>query len=156
MGLFTKRTTDKEWLEMVAPLCQQFTELNSETGNIFLASSTDVSPVFKHLDNLRSVAQQIKRLPTPDSSAAARAKGDYDSILSAVIEIKDIEARRKNFLIASKQSGQVDVKSLMKTNASGDKEHKLQDMVSEKGWRITEYLNDYFEDGDEPDGLLGW
>jgi hypothetical protein len=44
----------------------------------------------------------------------------------------------------------------MKTNASGDKEHKLQDMVSEKGWRITEYLNDYFEDGDEPDGLLGW
>ena len=84
------------------------------------------------------------------------AKGDYDSILSAVIEIKDIEARRKNFLIASKQSGQVDAKSLMKTNASGDKEHKLQDMVSEKGWRITEYLNDYFEDGDEPDGLLGW
>ena len=154
MGLFTKRTTDKEWLEMVAPFCLQFRELNSEFSGIFLNSSTDIIPMSRHLDKLRSVANQIKRLPTPKSHAADQAKGDYDAILSAVIKLKDFEAQNKVFVNVGRQTNHVNINDLNKIENQQRQRDGLQDMISVKAMEISQYLNDHFEDGDVPFGLL--
>lgn len=154
MGLFTKRTTDKEWLEMVAPFCSQFRELNSEFSGIFLNSSTDIIPMSRHLDKLRSVANQIKRLPTPKSRAGERAKGDYDAILSAAIKLKDFEAQNKVLVNVGRQTNHVNINDLNKISNQQKQRDQLQEMISIKGMEISRYLKDYFEDGNVPFGLL--
>ena len=110
----------------------------------------------RHIDKLRSVANQIKRLPTPKSRAADQAKVDYDAILSAVIQLKHLAAQNKVFFKVVEQTNHVKANDVHKNYKQNRQRDELQDMIAVKGMEITQYLNDYFEYGDEPHGLLGW
>ena len=72
------------------------------------------------------------------------------------MKLKDLKAQNKVFVNVGRQTNHVNINDLNKIENQQRQRDGLQDMISVKGIEISQYLNDYFEDGDEPDGLLGW
>lgn len=100
MGLFSKRTTDDEWIQEVIPLAKLVSKQWIALSHAYLALSRpggDIRSFSQEIAKQRSMAETIKRLPSPASSEASRIKSDYDSVLKDKIELDE---RRAEFALA--------------------------------------------------------
>ena len=132
MGFFSKRTTENQWLTEFSPLVKQYSELKEQTLDILDSLSTEISPMSQHLPKVKSLAQQIKRLPAPASSAAARAKSGYDSWLEAVIDDFQVSAQVKVFVNMHRQQSKTNLRLLQPSSLTSSELNKAEKMGDEK------------------------
>ena len=156
MGLFGKRTTESEWLREFSPAVNQCSKLKSEASDVLLTLSTDISPMSLQLDKLRLVAQQIKRLPSPTSSVAARAKRGYDSMLNAEIDKLQVQAQMMVYVNGHRQQSVINLRERRPSSLTSGELNRAEKMAAEKG-RLEETIlekkwdiRDYFGDNNLP------
>ena len=95
MGLFSKRITDDEWLRDFLPLAKRVSKQWGPVNKAYLDLSfgrTNIRPISQELAKQSSMAQAIRRLPSPASSEASRIKSDYDSFLKDKLELNKLRA----------------------------------------------------------------
>lgn len=88
MGLFSKSVTDEEWRSQATPLYQAAlpltTALNKAVANESIED--EISAVQDALHKLPVIAEAIKRLPSPTSSEAHRAKKVLESAMKCYVD----------------------------------------------------------------------
>ena len=88
MGLFSKSVTDEEWLAQAKPLYNAVlplaTALNEAVANESIED--EISAVQDALHKLPVIAEAIKRLSSPTSSEARRAKKSLESAMKCYVD----------------------------------------------------------------------
>ena len=144
MGLFSKRTTDDKWIQEVIPLAKlvskQWTAVSQ--ASLFLSRpGEDMRSFSQEIAKQKSIAETIRRLPSPASPEASRIKSDYDSFLKDKIEL---EERRVEFgLAVMRTEGRPFSSSdIDKTNKISAREKQLEQTVRQRQWGgVEDFLN---------------
>ena len=154
MRFFSKRTTENQWLMEFSPLVELYSELKEQALVILDSLSTDISPISQHLLKVKSLAQQIKRLPVPAAPAAARAKIGYDSWLEAQIDDFEVSAQFSVFVNMHRQLSDTTLRLLQPSSLTsselnraermGDKKLQVKQRIVdlEKEWVFRSYFRE--------------
>lgn len=88
MGLFSKSVTDEEWLAQAKPLYDVALPYMTALNNAVVNESPEdgANAVNDALPKLPVIAQAIKKLPSPTSSEARRAKKNLESAMRCYTE----------------------------------------------------------------------
>lgn len=88
MGLFSKSVTDEEWLVQAKPLYNAalpfMTSLNEAVANESIED--EINAVKDAFPKLPVIAEAVKKLPSPTSSEACRAKKDLESAMKCYVD----------------------------------------------------------------------
>ena len=144
MGLFSKRTTDDEWIQEVIPLAKLVSKqwIAVSQASLFLSRpGEDMRSFSQEIAKQKSMAETIRRLPSPASPEASRIKSDYDSFLKDKIEL---EERRVEFGLAVErtQGGPFSSSDLGKTEKMSARTEQLEQTVRQLQWGgVEDFLN---------------